>query len=195
MGTGCGRSWLSPHLRRRAVAAVLAATAVLLAIGSVGGAGRPTETVRVALAARDLAPGTRLVAGDLRLIDLPAEAVPASAAPSVSALVGKVLADGVRAREPLTDLRLAGRGAPSDLEPGQVAAPVRLADPGLAPLVHTGMTVDVLAAPDSPTGPADSSTAPARVVARAARVLTVASATTTPDATGGTLAPIFAQGC
>jgi hypothetical protein len=59
------------------------------------------------------------------------------------------------------------------LRPGQVAAPVRLVDPGIAPLLHAGATVDVLAAPESPTGSADATRSPARVVASGVRVLAV----------------------
>ncbi len=61
------------------------------------------------------------------------------------------------------------------LRPGQVAAPIRLVDPGVAPLLHPGVRVDVLAAPESAAGPAATSQALARVVAREVRVLAVAS--------------------
>ncbi len=127
---GWSRAWLAPHLRRRALAAVLAAAAVLLAVGSFGSAdpvGKPK---------------------------------PAVGAPS--------------------------HQAATHLAPGLVADPVRLADPGLTLLLYPGMTVDVLAATDSPTGPADAVTAPARVVAHGARVLAV-PATSAVDAAGGTL--------
>ena len=67
------------------------------------------------------------------------------------------------------------RALASALRAGQVAAPVRLVDPGVAPLLHSGDVVDVLAAPESPTGAADASTSPARVVAQRVRVLTVSS--------------------
>jgi pilus assembly protein CpaB len=167
---GWRRSWLPPHVRRRILAAALAGAAVVLAIASVH---RPAPTVRVALAARDLTPGTRLAPGDIRIVGLPVGAAPAGAVDVPSALVGRVLADGVRAREPLIDLRLAGRQRDAGLAPGQVAAPVRLADPGVTPLLHPGLVVDVLVAANSPTGAADTSPSPARIVARGVRVLAV----------------------
>jgi hypothetical protein len=58
-----------------------------------------------------------------------------------------VLAGSVRAGEPLTDVRLVGAGLTALLEPGQVAAAVRLADLAVAALVRTGDRVDVLASP------------------------------------------------
>jgi pilus assembly protein CpaB len=67
-----------------------------------------------------------------------------------------------------------------------VAAPVRLVDPGVAPLLHPGETVDVLAAPESPAGPADASQSLARVVAQGVRILAV-SPPTTSDSSLGTL--------
>ena len=71
-----------------------------------------------------------------------------------------------------------GSASPSDallhgLGPGQVAAPIRLVDPGVAPLLHAGVTVDVLSAPSTPDGSADAGQSLARVVARGVRVLAV----------------------
>jgi Flp pilus assembly protein CpaB len=67
--------------------------------------------------------------------------------PQPDGLLGRVLAGAVRAGEPLTDARLVGPGLTALLPPGQVAAPVRLADLAVAGLVRTGDRVDVLAAP------------------------------------------------
>ncbi len=66
----------------------------------------------------------------------------------------------------------------SGLRAGQVAAPIRLVDPGVAPLLQPGAAVDVLAAPSSPDGSAPA--APARVIAQGVRVLAVAA----PSASG-----------
>lgn len=72
------------------------------------------------------------------------------------------------------------------LGPGQVAAPIRLVDPGLAPLLHPGAAVDVLAAPGSPDGSVDAAQSLARVVARDVRVLAV-TAPSASDSSVGTL--------
>ena len=119
--------WIAPHLRRRLLAALLAAAGVLLALSSL----------------KPAAPRT-----------------PATPPPSASPL---------------------GR-----LAAGLVAAPVRLVDPGVAPLLRAGESVDVLAAPESPTGAVDTAPALARVVARGVRVLTVTAPAAT-DSNLGTL--------
>jgi Flp pilus assembly protein CpaB len=74
----------------------------------------------------------------------------------------------------------------SRLGPGFVAAPVRLVDPGVAPLLQSGMRVDVLAAPESPTGSVDTAPTLARAVARGVRVLAV-TAPGAADSNLGTL--------
>jgi hypothetical protein len=113
------RTWrggfVSPHVRRRLLAAVLAAAGVLIALAS-------------------LTPAP--------------QATPRSAAAPPSTLAGSLRA-------------------------GQVAAPVRLVDPGVAPLLHSGDVVDVLSAPESPTGSAEVAVSPAPVVAQHVRVLAV----------------------
>jgi Flp pilus assembly protein RcpC/CpaB len=112
--------WIAPHLRRRILAALLAAAGVLVAFSSL----KPSAPA-------------------------------ATAAPSRSAV------------------QFSGLGA--GLGAGLVAAPVRLVDPGVAPLLHAGQRVDVLAAPESPTGFVDTSATLARVVAHDVRVLAVRS--------------------
>jgi hypothetical protein len=62
---------------------------------------------------------------------------------------------------------------PRGLAAGQVAAPVRLVDPGVGALLRVGAIVDVLAVPASPTGSADAVTRPATAVAERVRVLAV----------------------
>jgi Flp pilus assembly protein CpaB len=119
--------WIAPHLRRRILAALLAAAGVLVALSSLK-TGAPAAT----------------------------------AAPSPSAALL------------------------SRLGPGLVAAPVRLVDPGVAPLLQAGERVDVLAAAESPAGSADAAPALARVVASRVRVIAV-SAPAASDANSGTL--------
>jgi hypothetical protein len=130
---GWRRSWIPAHLRRRLLAAVLAAAAVVLAVASLH---KPTRPQPVATTGPHPAAGTRLM---------------------------------------------------QSLAAGQVAAPVRLVDPGVAQLLHAGDTVDVLAAPAAVTGAGDSSQAPARVVARGVRVLAVPPVAGPGSDTGGTL--------
>jgi Flp pilus assembly protein CpaB len=150
---------------RRAAAAVLVAVALVLALRpSPAPAGsRAPATVPIAVAALDLPAGTMLAPADLTTAQLPAAVVPNGVTADPGALVGRVLAGGVRTGEPLTDARLVGPGLTALLPHGQVAAPVRLADLAVAGLVGTGDRVHVLAAlPES---------AQAEVVAAGALVL------------------------
>jgi Flp pilus assembly protein CpaB len=137
------------HTARQIAAAALAVLALFLALRPVtlpASAGTP-GLVEVAVSSRDLPAGTVLGAADLALARYPPDAVPAGAATAREPLLRRVLAAGVRAREPITDTRLVGAGLTALLPDGQVAAPVRLADLAVAGLVRTGDRVDVLAVP------------------------------------------------
>lgn len=136
---------------RRLAAGLLAGAALVLALRTPPQLGPPgPPTVPVVVAAADLSPGVVLARGDLAVVRLPVDAAPAGRSADPQGLLGRVLADGVRAREPLTDARLVGAGLAARLPPGQVAAPVRLADLAVARLVSAGDRVDVLAtAPDA----------------------------------------------
>src|SRR5262245_15171217 len=90
---------------RRAVAAVLVGLAAVLAL-SRGSSGN--DVVAVVVAARDLAPGTVVEAGQVTVHGLAAQAVPDGAARSPAVVVGRTLAAPVRRGEPLTDVRLTG---------------------------------------------------------------------------------------
>jgi pilus assembly protein CpaB len=160
------------HTARRAAAVLLAVVALVLAVRPDPPAPRPHDDVApVTVAATDLPAGTVLDAGDLRVVRLPIDAVPAGISTDPEGLVGRVLAGAVRASEPLTDVRLVGPGLTAQLADGQVAAPVRLADLAVAYLVRTGDRVDVLATPPE--------SAAAEVVAASALVL--AGARASPD--------------
>lgn len=148
--------------RRGLLAGGLAAAAVATGLSAVTPA--PPDVVPVVAAARDLGPGTRLSADDVRLVRLPAAAVPAGVLRDGAAVAGRLLAGAVRSGEPLTDVRLLGAGLAAP--PGEVAVPVRVAEPALPLLVQAGDQVDVLAA--SPAGEAAAST-----VVRAVTVLAV----------------------
>jgi pilus assembly protein CpaB len=137
------------HAARRTVAAVLAVTALVLALRPEPAAttGRMPRTVPVVVAGVDLPAGTVLSGAHVAVARLPADGVPAGIEPHPDALLGRALAGAVRAGEPLTDVRLVGPGLTALLPRGQVAAPVRLADLAVTALVRTGDRVDVLAAP------------------------------------------------
>ncbi|MEU8102231.1 SAF domain-containing protein [Nonomuraea muscovyensis] len=120
--------------RRRAIAALLAGTGVLLGYSAL----RPAPGTPVLVAARDLSPGV-LRAGDLRLAPLhhpPDGAIRSDA-------VGRVLTGPMRRGEPLTDARLLHS---LRLPPGTVATPVRISDADVARLISPGSTIGVLAA-------------------------------------------------
>ncbi|MGY2085202.1 Flp pilus assembly protein CpaB [Blastococcus sp. SYSU DS0539] len=157
---------------RRAAAALLAVLALVLALrpGAAPAAGPGPAGVPVVVAAADLPAGTTLARGQLAVVRLPPGTVPDGIVDTPDLLVHRVLAGHVRRGEPLSDARLVGAGLSRLLPPGQVAAPVRLADLTVAALVRAGDRVDVLA-----TG---TGAAVAERVADGARVL----AAPAPDA-------------
>jgi pilus assembly protein CpaB len=151
-------------LVRRVVAGLLALAALVLAARPAAPRAAVAAVEPVVVAAADLPPGTTLTDGDLRIAPFPPALRPAGTAPAPDALRGRVLAAAARAGEPLTDVRLVGTGLTALLAPGQVAAPVRLADLAVTGLVHAGDRVDVLAATEG-TGEAQRVTAGALVLA------------------------------
>jgi Flp pilus assembly protein CpaB len=155
--------------RRRLLAAGLAAAAIACALTVL----QPpaAATVRVVVAARDLPAGTTVRAADLRVARFAPGTAPDGSLARPDDAVGLVLAAGVRAGEPFTDLRFVGRPLLQDLaSDGLVATPVRIADAGAARLVRTGDLVDVLAATPPTAGTAAGS---ATTVAEGVRVLVV----------------------
>lgn len=122
----------------------------------------PVPTSPVVAARHDLAPGAVLTSADVSVVRLPTALVPGGALPASSDVVGRAVAGRVRRGEPLTDVRLLGAGLLTD--PGTVAAPVRLADPATAALLHAGDRVDVLATP-SQGGAATTVAGPLHVLA------------------------------
>ena len=142
------------HLARQVAAAVLTLSALVLALrpSPSPAAADGQTTVPVVVAARELPAGAVLTAADLATADYPSTAAPAGVVGDARKVVGRVLAGGVRTREPISDARLVGPGVTAHLPAGQVAAPVRLSDLAVAALVHTGDRVDVLAtAADAPS--------------------------------------------
>ncbi len=112
----------------------------------------PVATRPVLVAAVDLPPGTLLEADDLSEVRVPDDLVPPR---PVAAPVGRVLASGLDAGEPVTATRLVGPG----LDPGggQVAVPVRVPDAQMASLLQVGDRIDLLAA-DLQAGPGGDAT-------------------------------------
>ncbi|MGA9873328.1 MAG: SAF domain-containing protein [Rhodococcus sp. (in: high G+C Gram-positive bacteria)] len=134
--------WTRTILCRRIAAGLLAAVAVVLfARDAVA-----TDTVRVVVAAADLAPGSALDAADVRIAEYPPSAVPDGALGSVDEVLTHTVAGPVRAGEPLTDVRLlSSRLAESALGGSDARiVPIRLTDAGVTELLRSGDTVDVL---------------------------------------------------
>lgn len=145
--TAVPRSVLRRLVRHRAL---LSGALVALAIATALTAVAPADAadVEVLAASRDLPAGAALTDDTLTRIRLPPAAVPAGVLRSAEQARGSRLAGAVRAGEPLTDVRLLGAGM---LPPGgEVAVPVRVAEPAVAALLQAGDRVDVLAA--SPEG-------------------------------------------
>lgn len=137
------RGWPRVPAIRRLVAATLMLLAVALAL-------RPATADRVTtsavVAAKDLPAGTTLAPADVTVRQVPRDVVPHGVLTTADAAVGQVLGSATRAGEPLTDVRLVGpantRLASGD--PNAAIVPVRLADPGVADLLHPGTRVDVV---------------------------------------------------
>ncbi|MFC3994773.1 RcpC/CpaB family pilus assembly protein [Nocardiopsis sediminis] len=138
-----------------AVCAVLAAVGAVLLIRPP-----PAATTDVLVAARDLNGVAPIASGDLVARSLPAAAVPDRAVPAGSDPSGRSLAGPMSRGEVLTRTRLADPPAAAH-GPGMVAAPVRVADPGVVALLHPGSRVDILAAASDPLS-ADLGGGPAR---------------------------------
>lgn len=127
---------------RRPVAALCAGLAVLLAVERL----RPPDppTVEVAVAARDLAPGTALDEHDVELRRVPESLAPEPLREGAVDLVGRRTAVAVPEGLPIAAALLADESATGP--PGTVVVPVRFADAGVAGVLRPGMRVDVVAA-------------------------------------------------
>lgn len=156
--------------RRRAIAAVLTAVAVASGLHAV--TGPAPDTVPVLVAARDLPAGVEIADADLRTVRFAPGSVPAGVATDP---VGQVLAAPLRTGEPITDLRLVGPELTAG-QPGLVAVPVRLPDPGMVALLDVGDRIDLVA-----TDPQDGG---ASVVADDVPVLAIPAADDVSSASG-----------
>jgi pilus assembly protein CpaB len=120
----------------------------LLAIANTSG------PVRLAVAARDLPPGSVLKPEDVRLVDWPGDVLPLGYAGSAEELVGRGLLTAVRTHEPLLAEKLANRdgggGLPILIPTGMRAVSVRVDEViQVAGFVTAGTRVDVLVTLDS----------------------------------------------
>jgi pilus assembly protein CpaB len=169
----------TPRARATQIAAVLVALlTVRLVVGDLSALHRGARvfggTRRVVLARADLDLGIRVRRGDLRVVDVPAAAVPPGALAHREDAVGRVVAVPVLAGAAVADRALAPRrrdGLGGIIAPDRRAMRVTAAD-GLRP--DPGSLVDVLATLDSRDVGGDVE--PTVVVARAARVLAVDAA-------------------
>jgi pilus assembly protein CpaB len=98
---------------------------------------------------------------------MPADLVPGGALHDAASAEGRVLSAGSRRGEPVTDVRLASPALTrlTAGDPAHVAVPIRLADSGVADLLHPGRRVDIITA--------DSGSGRAGVLAERVPVITV----------------------
>jgi Flp pilus assembly protein CpaB len=134
---------------RRILAALLFLAAGVLAVRPAAAQGGSETPVIVS--AHDIAAGSVLRRDDVRVVRLPDSIRPAGTLSTIESVDGRLLAGAARAGEPITDARLVGTypdvTAPGDLRTAVV--PVRLADAGIAALLHPGGHVDVVTMPES----------------------------------------------
>lgn len=162
---------------RRPLAAVLAGLAVATALQASAAPAPPS--VRVLVAAHDLAPGTTLAATDLTTGAFRPGSVPQGTV-GLQDAVGRRVVGPVRAGEPLTDVRLLDDALLARY-PGTAAVPVRLGDADAAALLRVGDRITLLAADPQASGPAVA-------VAENAPVLALPRARgDQPELTGGAL--------
>lgn len=148
-------------------AAALVAVAVLVGLRVLA----PTEaaTTSVVVATTSLAAGHRVTASDVTTAAMPTTLTPEVALPEVGSAVGQVLAAPVPRGAVITSGHLATTGWA--LLDGELAVPVRLADPRAAALVPPGTVAALVEA----TGQG------ARVLTESGRIL--AQLEETPDST------------
>jgi len=146
--------------RRRALAALLTAVAVLAALRTVSPP--PDPTVPVLVATRDLSSGVVVGEDDLVEVAYPTATVPDGLTDDI---IGRTLAAPIRRGEPITDVRLVGPGLTEGYDDAAdlIAVPVRLPDAGSVGLLAVGDRIDLVAT--------DPSAGDARVIAASTPVL------------------------
>jgi pilus assembly protein CpaB len=148
-------------MRQRRVLVVLALAIVMagvagfstlryLSTGPVAAVGPPdTRKTQVVVAARDLPVGAYLAEGDVRVVEWPADEVPAGYVTQPADAIGRGLITAVNTNEPLLDAKLAQRGSgaglPIVIPEGMRAMSIAVDQVvGVAGFVLPGTRVDVL---------------------------------------------------
>jgi Flp pilus assembly protein CpaB len=141
------------YLRHRRLAtAGLAAIAVVAAVHVVAPPAAATKPVVVA--SHDLLSGTMIGTGDLHVVHVAPDLVPAGAATRLSGLAGRIVAGPMRAGEPVTDQRMLGAALIAGYPAGVVAAPVRIQDGDVVSLLRVGDRIDIYSSDGDPSVPA-----------------------------------------
>lgn len=165
---------LRPDFTRTARARRLAA-GLLVVLAGVAALRPDARDVQreVAIAARDLSPGTPLTADDVRMENRSAATLPDGAHTDL-AIIGSTLAGPARRGEVLTDARVLGPRL-AGLSAGRDArvVPLHLADAAVLDLIRSGDVVDILGAPS-----ADANARPRVIATNAVVVLVSATAKT-----------------
>lgn len=172
--------WLRPDWSRTVRARRVAAAGLVLLAGFAAVRPDPADDHSVVVVAtRDLGPGAKLTADDMRLEKRLTATIPDGAQSDVSAVIGSTLAGPARRGEMLTDVRLLGpRLTDSAAGPNARIVPVHPADSALIDVVRPGDVVDVVAAAEG------SNQGTPRVVATDAIVVSVSAKANAPSATG-----------
>lgn len=151
-------------LRRLAAAALLAAACISAVVD------RAITDPSVVVFTRSVQPGEVLSAEDIALRPVPDDVTPDTALKDPAAAEAQVVASHADAGEVITSTRLLGPDLVSALvpEPGEYTlVPVKLAEPGIIPMLHHGDEVSVVTVGDvhnRPAGP-DGPPAHARTIA------------------------------
>ncbi|HYO03660.1 MAG TPA: SAF domain-containing protein [Mycobacterium sp.] len=173
---GLRPDWTRTVMARRVAAGALVLLAAVAALRPDPSDGRAD----VVVAARDLAPGVELAAGDLRVESRSATTIPDGSQTNTGDLVGATLTGPARRGEVLTDVRvLSSRLADAAAGPDARIVPVHPTDAALLDLVRPGDVVDVLAlsAPSGASPAGDPAEERPRVVATNAVVVLVSAKT------------------
>ncbi|GIZ98219.1 hypothetical protein TTY48_28310 [Tsukamurella sp. TY48] len=162
--------WARTLAARRAAAALLAVLALVLAVTTEPRGPR----AEVLTAARELGPGGKLTADDVRLTTVPAELAPQDALSAADEAVGRSVTGPVGVGEILTDRRVLTDRTAGQIRPGARLVPVALQDSATMDLLRPGDVVDVVAQRKPRAGDQDDG-APL-VLARSATVAVAAAA-------------------
>ena len=170
---------LRPDFVRTPLARRIAAGLLVLLAGASALRPDPAHTQRrVAVAVRDLSPGTTLTAEDVTLKTLPVAALPEGAQTALTGLLGATLAGPARRGEVLTDTRVLGsRLVGLSAGPDARVVPLHLPESAVLDLLRAGDVVDVVGATE-PAGEGPARESRPRVVASEAVVVLVSPTST-----------------